>query len=157
MLEQLELVTTGLNIMQSDSSHLGDAMNTWLMLSSSPVLTDELKTVIKARMEQAITPAHILAYMVMNKSNGDLTMDHKQAAMDYVEQIDPQLQAVLAAFEIQDDTVFPPVAFKSVKDVLAPIKYWEFVATRTELEPVKKFCDLAIRVLTCPPSSAGNG
>ena len=98
MLEQLELVVTGLNIMQSDSSHLGDAMNTWLMLSSSPVLTDDLKTEIKARMEKAITPPHILAYMVMNKSNSDLTVDQKQAAMDYVEQIDPQLQAVLGSW-----------------------------------------------------------
>ena len=98
MLEQLELVATGLNIMQSDSSHLGDAMNTWLMLSSSSVLTDDLKTEIKARMENAITPPHMLAYMVMNKSNSDLTVDQKQAAMDYVEQIDPQLQAVLGSW-----------------------------------------------------------
>ena len=79
MLDQLDIVSRGLNVMQSDSSHLGDAMNTWLTLSSSPVLTDELKIEIKARMESAITPAHILAKMVMNRDGLDLPISQKQA------------------------------------------------------------------------------
>ena len=156
MLDQLDIVSRGLNVMQSDSSHLGDAMNTWLTLSSSPVLTDELKIEIKARMESAITPAHILAKMVMNRDGLDLPISQKQDAMEFVEAVDERLPGILAAFEIEDTTVFPPAAFKHcIKDVLEPVKYWQYISANTELEPLKLFCDLATRVLTCPPSSAG--
>ena len=156
MLDQLDVISRGLNVMQSDSSHLGDAMNTWLTLSSSSVLTDELKIEINARMESAITPAHVFAKMVMNKDGLDLGIAQKQDAMDFVEGVDKRLSGILAAFEVEDTTVFPPAAFKHcVKDVLEPIKYWQYISANTELEPLKLFCDLAIRVLTCPPSSAG--
>ena len=157
MLEQLDLISNGLNVMQSDTSHLGNAMNTWLMLSSSPSLTEQLKTEIKSRMEKAVTPAHILAYMVMNKDFSDLSISQKQVAMDFVEQVDDRLPPILAAYEIQDATIFPPAAFNhSIRNSLEPVKYWQFVTKYTELEPLKIFCDLAVRVLSCPPSSAGD-
>ncbi|CAG0894767.1 unnamed protein product [Cyprideis torosa] len=38
---------------------------------------------------------------------------------------------------------------------LSPAKYWAWIARKTELEPLKAFCDLAQRILVCPPSSAG--
>ena len=156
MLEQLDLVVHGLNIMQSDSSHLGDCMNTWIMLSSNSDLTEDLREEIRKRMEKTITPFHILAKIVMNKAGAELPSDQKDKAMDYIEEIDDRLPGMLAAFEMEDITIFPPQAFKaSIRNVLEPVKYWKYVSNNTQLEPLKVFCDLAVRVLSCPPSSAG--
>ena len=156
MLSQLDIVTQSLNVMQSDSSNLGDATNTWLMLSSSPALSEELKLAVKRRMYKAITPFHILAKMMMTKEGCQLPVDMKQSASDLVESIDESFPGILAAFEIQDSSVFPPSAFKnSIKGILTPQKYWQYVFQNTELEPLKRFCQLAIKVLSCPPSSAG--
>lgn len=157
MLEQLDLVGHGLNIMQADSSHLGDCMNTWLMLSSNPDLNEELRQEVRKRMEKTITPFHILAKIVMNKAGYDLLSDQKDKAMDYIEQIDDRLPGILAAFEMEDTTIHPPQSFKnSIKNVLEPVKYWKYFSNNTKLEPLKVFCDLAVRVLSCPLSSAGN-
>ena len=156
MLEQLDVVSHGLNVMQSDSSHLGMALNTWLMLTEHPDLTDELKKELKARMAKNVTPFHILAKICMNKEGCCLSEDQKQCVMDHIELIDERLPGMLVAFEMEDETIFPPAAFKqSIRGVLEPTKYWRYIAARTELEPLKVFCDLAVRALSCPPSSAG--
>ena len=52
MLSQLDIVSQSLNLMQSDSSNLGDATNTWIMLSSSPALSEDLKLAVKLRMKK---------------------------------------------------------------------------------------------------------
>lgn len=156
MLEQLDIVAASINIMQSDTSHLGDAMNTWLMLSTNPALSDELKSAVQKRMDQAITPYHILAKMVMNKAGHEIPLELKQDALDHAETLDSFFPVILAAFEVEDSSVFPPVAFKnSIRRVLEPAKYWSFIARNTELEPLKRFCQLAVSLLSCPPSSAG--
>ena len=144
--------------MQSDSSTLGDAMNSWIMLSSSPVLCDELKEAVQRRMGQAITHHHVLAKMLTNKSGCGIASSLKEDAMDYLKDIDESFPGILAAYQIQDTSVFPASAFiNSIKNILDPIKYWQYVMQNTELEPVINFCRLAIRVLSCPPSSAGFG
>ena len=156
MLSQLEIVSQSLNIMQSDSSSLGDAMDSWIMLSTSPILCDQLKDAVKSRMGQAITPHHILAKMLSNKPGCSLSGSSKEEAMSYLQDIDESFPGILAAFQIQDTTVFPASAFiGSIRNILEPVKYWQYVMGNTELEPVINFCRLAIRVLSCPPSSAG--
>ena len=154
MLSQLEIVSQSLNIMQSDSSSLGDAMDSWITLSTSPVLCDKLKVAVKQRMGQAIT--HVLAKMLSNKPGCSLSASSKEEAMSYLHDMDDSFPGILAAFQIQDRSVFPASAFiDSIRNILEPIKYWQYVMGNTELEPVIKFCRLAIRVLSCPPSSAG--
>ena len=158
MLSQLNMVSQSLNLLQSDSSNLGDATNTWLMLSSSQALTDELKEAVQARMENAITPFHMLAKMLLNRAGWEqLPIRMKEAAMKLLLELDPSFPGIMAAFETEDDTLFPASAFmQSIKEVLEPIKYWQYIAKNTEMEPVQKFCQLAIRVLSCPTSSAGD-
>ena len=158
LLSQLDIVSQSLNIMQSDSSTLGDAMNSWIMLSSSPVLCDELKVAVNRRMGQAITHHHVLAKMFTNKAGCSIPSNLKEDAMDHLKDIDESFPGILAAYQIQDTSVFPASAFiDSIKNILDPIKYWQYVMQNTELEPVISFCRLAIRVLSCPPSSAGSG
>ena len=36
-----------------------------------------------------------------------------------------------------------------------PINYWRHVKKNTLMEPLRRFCDMAVRLLSCPPSSAG--
>ena len=156
MLQQLDIVSRGLNIMQADSSHLGTCMTTWLWLSENSDLTEDLKKEITKQMKKTITPFHVFAKIAMNKNASDLPLNLKDEAMEYIEKIDERLPGMLAAFEVKDTSIFPPMAFKScIIDVLDPKKYWEYVSGNTGLEPLKQFCDLAIRALSCPPSSAG--
>ena len=82
MLTQLEIVTQSPNLLQSDTANLRDATNTWLMLSSSPALSDELKAAVQRRMEKAITPFHILAKMLMNRAGCQLPIKMTEAAME---------------------------------------------------------------------------
>ena len=115
-----------------------------------------LKIAVKRRMGQAITPHHILAKMLSNKPGCSLSGSSKEEAMSYLQDIDESFPGILAAFQIQDTTVFPASAFiGSIRNILEPVKYWQYVMGNTELEPVINFCRLAIRVLSCPPSSAG--
>ena len=157
MLNQLQIVTQSLNLLQSNTANFGDAINTWLMLSSSPALSDELKAAVQLRMEKAITPFHMLAKMLMNRAGCQLPIRMKEAAMELLLELDPSFPGIMAAFEIQDTSLFPASAFmQSIKDVLEPIKYWQYVAKNTEMEPIQKFCQLANRVFSCPTSSAGD-
>ena len=156
MLSQLNTVAQSLNVMQSDYSNIGDACNSWLTLLESPDLSEDMKSAIKRRMKVAVTPHHILARMIMNKEGCPIPVQMKEEAQVFLEKIDGSFSGVLAAFEIQDTSIFPASAFSAgIKSVLDPIKYWEYISQRTELEPVIKFSQFAIKLLSCPPSSAG--
>ena len=157
MLQQLDLVSHSLNLLQSETSNLGDATNIWLKLSSSEVLSNELKAAIKPRMQKAITPFHMIAKMLLNQSESWLPIPMKESAMKLLLELDPSYPGIMAAFEMRDTSLFPTFAFTaSIKEKLSPIKYWEYVDANTESEPLKKFCKFAITDLTCPTSSAGD-
>ena len=156
MLQQLDVVAHTLNIMQSDSSDLCDAMDAWLTLSTSAILCDSIKDAAKEKMKKAITPHHILAKMVSNKVGCELPVELKSVGMEFAEKLDKDFPGLLAALEVQDETVFPPAAFKeSIRNLLDPLKYWRYIEKNTAMEPVKRFSNMALRILSCPPSSAG--
>ena len=159
MLQQLDMFSQILNVMQSDSSNLSDAMEGWLTLSNSPVLSEDLKSEVKKRMDKAVTPHHILAKMVTTKGGGiDMPVDMKQTTIEFVGKIILQFPAILAAFEVEDESVFPASAFNAcIRNVVDPINYWRHVEKNTLMEPLKSFCHMAVRLLSCPPSSAGIG
>ena len=138
-------------------SNLSDAMEGWLTLSNSPVLSEDLKSEVKKRMDKDVTPHHILAKMVTTKGGGiDMPVDMKQTAIKFVGKINFQFPAILAAFEVEDESVFPASAFNAhIRNVMDPIHYWRHVEKNTMMEPLKSFCDMAIRLHSCPPSSAG--
>ena len=155
MLQQLDIVSQILNVMQSDSSNLSDAMEGWLMLSNSPVFSEDLKSEVKKKMNKAVTPHHILAKMVSTTGGGiDMPVEMKQTAIEFVGKINVQFPAILAAFEVEDDSVFPASAFNaSIRNVMDPINYWRHVKKNTLMEPLKRFSDMAVRLLSCPPSA----
>ena len=98
MLQQLDIVSQILNVMQSDSSNLSDAMEGWLTLSTSPILSEDLKSEVKKRMDKAVTPHHILAKMVSTKGRIEMPVEMKQKGMEFAEEINFQFPAILAAF-----------------------------------------------------------
>ena len=156
MLQQLNVVTQSLNVMQSDSSNLCDALDCWLSLSSSPILSDKLKSKIEERMKKAITLYHTLAKMVSTKISCELPINLKEKAISFAEELDSSFPGILAALEVEDDSVFPRCAFNdSIRNILEPIKYWRYIENNTSLEPLKRFCRFAMKLLSCPPSSAG--
>ena len=156
LLEQLNEVAKALNIMQSDHSSLADAMEAWITLTTHDCLSEDLKEAALKRMEKAITPYHAFAKLVSNKPGKPLPLVWKRKAHDFIGEIDEEFLGLMAAYETGDESHFPPSAFKSsVKKVLEPVKYWKFIYQNTEFEPLKRFCTLAMDVLSCVPSSAG--
>ncbi|QQP40283.1 Hypothetical protein FKW44_014275, partial [Caligus rogercresseyi] len=64
----------------------------------------------------------------------------REDAMKLLEDLDPSFPGIMAAFQIEDSSLFPASAFiSSVKDILKPIKYWRYVAKNTELVPLMEF------------------
>ena len=85
----------------------------------------------------------------MIKEGNDLQSDCKDKAIDYKELNDDRLLGMLAAFKMEDTTIFWQHAFKdSIKNVLEPVKYMQqhytTVSSNIKFEPVKVFCNLAI-------------
>ena len=157
MQSQLEAVSRSLNLLQADSTNLGEAANTWLMLSTSTALTSELQEAVQQKMKKAITPYHTFAKLVTNKAGCPVPMEMKEEVMEFLQDLNPSFPGIMAAFQTEDTSLFPGSAFiPSIKDILEPMKYWKYVAKNTKLLPLLEFCRLAMRVLTCPSSSAGN-
>ena len=157
MQSQLEAVSRSLNLLQADSTNLGEATNTWLMLSTSTALTSELQEAVQQKMRKAITPYHAFAKMVNNKAGCCVPNEMKEEVMELLQDLHPSFPGIMAAFQTEDTSLFPASAFiPSIKNILEPMKYWKYIAKNTELLPLIEFCQLAMKVLTCPSSSAGN-
>ena len=76
--------------------------------------------------------------------------------LNYLEHLDVTFPALLAAYEIEDTSVYPAGTFKAgIKGILDPIKYWQWVGRHAQSSPLKKFCRLVETIFVCPPSSAG--
>lgn len=157
MQSQLEAVSRSLNLLQADYTNLGEATNTWLMLSTSTALTSELQEAVQQKMKKAITPYHMFAKMVINKAGCCVPNEMKEEVMELLQDLNPSFPGIMAAFQTEDTSLFPASAFiPSIKNILEPMKYWKYIAKNTELLPLIEFCQLAMKVLTCPSSSAGN-
>ncbi|MEL7307755.1 MAG: hAT transposon family protein, partial [Pseudomonadota bacterium] len=155
MLQQLDKISDALNVMQSDSSDLADATLAWMELIRDESLPEEVRRIIEKRFEEVRTPFHILAVMLRGK-NIHLRKELKDEAMAHLENLNNDFPGIMAAYEMEDASMFPKAAFQnSVKNVLAPIKYWGWITQNAEIPLVKHFCSLAVKILSCPPSTGG--
>lgn len=97
--------------------------------------------------------------MLDNRDCGDwpeLPTDLADEAREAVLEMGEANIHALAAYEIEDTSVFPKLAFtKVIKDKMEPVKYWLYVAKVTSAAEPKTFADMMAKVFTLPPSSAG--
>ena len=130
----------------------------WRRLIEDNDLPDKLRQAISARANQALTNYHTLAYMLCprNETYPQLPSAMYDEARNYLAENYPAHIAYMAAFEVQDTTLYPKSLFNSeLRRVLTPTKYWQWARKVCTLKEAKDFCDFMENLYTCPASSAG--
>ena len=85
LLARLKPIAASLDKMQSDTCHIRDAVNIWKKLKEDlPNQRDKMKK-YSERYNPAITPAHLLAYLLQPAHRGAQLSDaEKNTACEYV-------------------------------------------------------------------------
>ena len=137
MLQQLDTISVALNSFQDDTSNLSDCTNNWLKLIDDESILEVVRQDIKRQFLEVVTPPHLAAYMLdhrrrltdkvtdigvgneneasKNSEGGkdpDLEPAMQEQVRDYFENKDDCFAAVLAAYEMEDVSVFPKTAFR---------------------------------------------
>ena len=145
--------------MFSPDTNLCIALQTWKKLLEDDEMPEVLRKAIKERFKQAVTPFHIIAFMVGKKeTDPDLPPEKYEEARQFFRNLYPSLFVYLIGYEIKDTTLFFASVFENdVKriPVLQPVKYWQYVGKVCALPAAKEFCNLMESIFVCPASSAG--
>ena len=132
MLSQLEHVAAVLNMFQDNTKNLSDYVRGWLRLINDGNIKKDVRTAIDSRFRKMATVWHILAFMLDNRDCSDwpeLPIDLADEARKAVLEMGEANIHAMAAFEIEDTSVFPKLAFtKTIKEKMEPGKYWSYVA-----------------------------
>jgi len=176
MLQQLDTISVALNSFQDDTSNLSDCTKNWLKLVADESILEAVRKDIKQRFLEVVTPLHLAAYVLDHRrrltdmvrdpaatagdenevsQDPDLEPAMQEQVPDYFENKDDSFAAVLAAYEMQDVSVFPKTAFHPSMVNLSPDKYWKYLEKISALLPVKRFASEMLKIFSCPPSSAG--
>jgi hypothetical protein len=164
MIQQLDCVSCALNIFQSDKSDLSQCVLWWLKLMNDEDLHEDLRDEVKRRATEALSPQHLIAFMLDNRiyDDGDeennqprLSQDQEEVARQFLAETDELFSGILAAYVTKDTTIFPPSAFQTSIRHLQPQNYWRYLYVICHSESVKKFCNFIEKIFACVPSSAG--
>ena len=155
--QQLKLVSTVLDRMQSDHCTLGDAVHNWIELTQAAPLLP-YKGIIEKRYHQCITPAHLVAYQAHPKYKGaQLTQQQEDEASDWLNQMNPDYVPCLLALAIDDTDVYPKsMLAPNVTEALTPTKWWRVIKTKSfkSKHITEDFCDFMAKISSLPASSA---
>ena len=159
MLSQLEHVAAVLNMFQDDTKNLSDCVRGWLRLIKDGNIKEDVRAAIKSRFRKTASVWHFLAFMLDNRDRSDwpeLPTDLAEEAHEAVLEMGEAKIHAMAAFEIEDTSIFPKLAFtKSIKDKMEPGKYRSYVFKVTTAVENTTFANLMAKVFTLSPSSAG--
>ena len=147
MLQQLDTISVALNSFQDDTSNLSDCTKNWLKLVDDDSILEAVRKDIKQRFLEVATPPHLAAYMLDHRrrltdkvrdpaagdeneasqnpegsKDPDLEPAMQEQVRDYFENKDDSFAAVLAAYEMEDVSVFPKTAFRPSMVNLTPDK-----------------------------------
>ena len=149
---QLQPVSNGLNRLQSDSSTIADACETWIdLLQNSDLQT--YKDKVHQRFQKAMTPAHYLANVLHSQYWGKLLLpDQVSSAQDLLFQTTPDMLPDLLSFMTDSLEISNTLLPASVITWTRPTVWW---LSLSKSSPVSKdLCSLAQKILKMPSSSA---
>jgi hypothetical protein len=150
---QLQPVSNGLDRLQSDSSTLADACETWIdLLQNSDLQT--YKDKVHHRFQKAMTPTHYLANILHSQYRGKLLLpDQVSSAQDLLLQTNPDmLPDDLLSFMTDSLEISNTLLPASVITRTRPTVWW---LSLSKSSPVSKdLCSLAQKILKMPSSSA---
>lgn len=152
----MKVVSCALNKLQSDSTKLSNAVEIWMDLKESPELLP-YRGVIKKRMDEAVTPFHLLANMLDPQFFGArLSSKQESEAEDFLKSRNDEWLPILMSLKIKDE-MFPENMFeKNVIEKLPGAKWYMLLKkknAKTNRIP-DEFLDFVINLLVCPASTA---
>lgn len=145
--------------MQDDTNNLSDCVKGWLSLTTDDNISESVRGAIQLRFRKTVTVWHCLAYMADNRRKAEwpsLPDDIANQAREEVMEMGDSYIHSWAAYETEDTTCFPKVAFSAAVKAMSPQKYWAYVAKITaDISGGKTFATMMAKIFVLPPSSAG--
>lgn len=147
---QMKPISVTLDRIQGDSANAADACDAWITLLQHPDLTMHSK-VIESRMNQALQPFHLAAYLLNPKYRGvHLSEQQTESARNWIKQRDVSYISPVISFEAQAAPY--PSSFWSASATSMDSCIWWRAMTKVNFPP--GFVDLMIRLQKLPASSA---
>jgi hypothetical protein len=156
--EQLDPVAKALDRMQADSASIADACEEWLKLLQAEVLAPHLCKVQK-RLDKALSPLHYFANKVHPVYQGKrLSQEQIEAIENWLLDEHSELVSEFIKWDTGDFDLSAAVASSEARANTPPTTWWKSVSRNGEgiagAPARKKFCDLAMKCLRLPASSA---
>lgn len=149
LFKQLTPIAKALDFLQGDKSYIFDTVRLWIKLIENEDLRPYHDILFK-RMNQSITPAHLVAYLLHPKFKGEgLTEIQKEDARSWLHEINPEFLNYVVSFKAQG-APFPKSYFTQTLEELNPSSYWRSLDDVLD----KDFVDLISHLMFCPSSSA---
>lgn len=153
LLDNLTPVASALDRLQSDTTSIADACDTWLGLLREDCLQPHIAKVQK-RFKQAITPTHFLAYCLHPNYRGEhLSSEQVQVAHDLLLTKNPELFPHFCCFQSEEKPFLKSMFHTSCVTKVDPCVWWK-TAKKTSKDLNGELCDLASVLLKLPSSSA---
>lgn len=130
--EKLKPITGAINKCQSDSCMIADATHHYLSLLSKPCLKSH-NEVIKKRFAKVAQPAHLAAYLLHPKYQGQfLSGAQIEEAKIWLKEKNPEFLTTVISFEAQD-APFPASYFDPGATEAPPLSWWKGIDKRCSL------------------------
>lgn len=153
LLQRLKPIAVALDAVQRDNCGIADAVEIWKRLETDLALQNrESKKAFQKRLDQALTPSHLLANVIHPRYRGkSLTQSEYDTAMECASTQYSEMFPDLITFRTEASP-FQSFMFKdTVVQTVAPLDWWKSQADR--LNPQTNA--VAVQLLTAVASSAG--
>jgi hypothetical protein len=151
LVEQLRPIANAIDRLQSDSATIADPTDAFLSLLHKPTL-EHHKVAIQKRLDQAIDPCHLAAYMLHPRYQGEhLTATQKETAKTWLEQKDAAYLPTAIAFQAKAE-LFPPSFFTASATAMKAATWWKGIAASVTLPA--GFAELMMQLHSATASSS---
>ena len=151
LVARLKPIAAALDKMQSDTCHIGDAVHIWKDLKDHLPNQRDIMKKYGERYNQAITPAHLLAYLLHPSHRGALLSDaEKNTAYEYAAE-KPGKASTVTQFEAKAPPFSTSKFLNEVTSRVSPLVW--FMSHGDSLP--EEFLNLVKQLFTAVASSAG--
>lgn len=157
MLTILRPVTNALDRTQADDCNIAEACHLWLELKTlfeqSGDITSSMKKTCLSRFNAAVTPTHLLSYLLDPRYLGaSLSLEMEEAAEQLLRKINPELVPALYALQARGSNIPQHLFDEQVVTTLPRSVWWKTMERKSStLQPLAK---LAQKLDNLPASSA---
>lgn len=154
-LRLLKPISIALDIVQSDSCFLSDAVSVWKKLEKDFEEGGVSLSIMKKfheRCKQALTPAHYLAYILDPRTAGKgLSTKETDSVMEYVSVSSPDMIPIIMNYRARADPFKDYLFSSSVLESVSPFAWWKSLSDRVS----DHVLNMIYAILGATASSAG--